>query len=255
MSDKNQPKTQDYRQTLPVWLRQLTNEQIDSLSTYQHKAGKTTYESWLQAGICKAGEQAFPNFLSANSITLIGQAPLFLLVLYVFATTGTEISYENPMPLSMMVICGIAMQWFTLVDIMDGNRARRLKVGSPLGRLIDEGGDTITMANYCVLIAYAWRLNNPFFEILYLSLNSVFFAMEIKYTITGKLVMDIDDISPVEVETLLAIILVSMGTFGDSFLTQTIGSAFGIPSGSKCPLHVVCDYQWSTLIGVCCFFL
>ena len=154
-----------------------------------------------------------------------------------------------------MIISGIALQWFTLVDIMDGNRARRLKVGSPLGRIIDEGGDTITMANYSILCAFAWRINNPFAELMFFALNFVFYAMEMKYTICGELVMNVDELSPVEVETLLSIFLVSMGLFGDGFLTQTIGSTFGIPEGSACPLHVICGYQWTALIGVICFTL
>jgi phosphatidylglycerophosphate synthase len=114
-----------------------------------------------------------------------------------------------------MILIGIALNWFTLVDIMDGNRARRLKVGSPLGRLVDEGGDTITMANYCILLAYTWRLNNPLFELLFFSLNFVFYAMEMKYTICGELVMNLDELSPVEIEFLLAILTIAMGLFGD----------------------------------------
>mmetsp|Transcript_13806 Transcript_13806/g.16456 ORF Transcript_13806/g.16456 Transcript_13806/m.16456 type:complete len:80 (+) Transcript_13806:214-453(+) len=79
------------------------------------------------------------------------------MILVVFATVGTNIDPVNaPISRTLMLISGICLQWFSLVDIMDGNRARRLKVGSPLGRLVDEGGDTITMANYSVLLAYAW---------------------------------------------------------------------------------------------------
>ena len=81
------------------------------------------------------------------------------MVLVVFWTTGTNIDPINaPISRGLMLMSGLLLQWFSLVDIMDGNRARRLKVGSPLGRIIDEGGDTITMANYSVLLAYAWQL-------------------------------------------------------------------------------------------------
>ena len=46
MSDKVAPesKKKDYNQSLPVWLRELTDEQIEKLSQYKHSADKTSYE-------------------------------------------------------------------------------------------------------------------------------------------------------------------------------------------------------------------
>lgn len=46
---------------------------------------------------------------------------------------------EHLLPNSAMFICAFFIQWFSLHDIMDGMRARRLKCGTPLGRMIDEG--------------------------------------------------------------------------------------------------------------------
>ena len=96
-----------------------------------------------------------PSLLSANSVTILGQLPLQLMVVAMIALYGTNIGdVEKPVPAALMVLSGCAIQWFSLLDIMDGNRARRLKCGSPLGRLVDEAGDTITQSNYCVLLAY-----------------------------------------------------------------------------------------------------
>lgn len=38
-----------------------------------------------------------------------------------------------------IIMGAFCLQWFSLFDILDGMRARRLKCGSPLGRLVDEG--------------------------------------------------------------------------------------------------------------------
>ena len=78
------------------------------------------------------------------------------MVVLLFSTVGTNISIDDPVPRALLLLGGFSLQWFSLLDIMDGNRARRLKCGSPLGRLIDEGGDTITQANYSILMAFAW---------------------------------------------------------------------------------------------------
>ena len=72
--------------------------------------------------------------------------------------------------------------------------------------MVDEGGDTITMAAYCVMLGYGWQLNNGFFEIVLLSLNFVFFSMEMKYTITQKLIMAVgEDFGAVELELIWSI--------------------------------------------------
>ena len=76
------------------------------------------------------------------------------MVIVMFAVYGTNIDVEKPVPGVLMTLTGCSIYWFSLWDIMDGNRARRLKCGSPLGRLVDEAGDTITQSNYCVLLAF-----------------------------------------------------------------------------------------------------
>jgi phosphatidylglycerophosphate synthase len=138
-----------------------------------------------------------------------------------------------------MLLSAFFLQWFSQVDIMDGCRARRCKAGSPLGRLIDEGGDTITMANYSILLAYGWCFTSPFSELVFFTLNAVFFSMELKYVITGQLVMVVGELSSIEFEIIFSTILLLMGIFGNEGLSSTIGSTFGIAAGSESALHVI----------------
>ena len=239
----------DYRQTLPEWMRVLSDKEIDALSKYKHSSGKTSYESWLQAGPCYYAEKMFPSFLSANCLTIIGQLPLQITMILVLLQVGPNIDVNESVPRYLMIAAGISLQWFSWVDIMDGNRARRLKCGSPLGRMIDEGGDTVTMANYSVLCAYAWQLQNPMGEIVYFAMNSVFFAMEMRYAITGELVMAVGEVSSVEAELLFSLTLIYTGVYGQEGLQKTIGQSFGVEAGSPCPLHVICEYKWVTVLG------
>ena len=46
------------------------------------------------------------------------------------------------------------------------------------------------------------------FEILFFSLNFVFYAMEMRYKMTGELVMNVGELTPVELETTFALVLV-----------------------------------------------
>lgn len=199
-------------------MRVLTNREIDTFSKYNHSSSKSSYEEFLKAGPCTWGEKMFPDFLSANSITIIGHLPLQITMFLVLSQVGGNITTDNPIPRYLMLATGISLQWFSLLDIMDGIRARRLKNGSPLGRLVDECGDTITQANYCVLLAYAFQVQNPMYELVYFAMNSVFFAMEMRYVITGELVMAVGEFSSVEIELFLSLTAIYMGIYGNEGL-------------------------------------
>ena len=200
-------------------------------------------------------ERAVPSFFSANAITLIGQLPLQLMVLVVFSNTGGHISPDNGHSERLMILSGAALIWFSMVDIMDGCRARRLKCGSPLGRLIDEGGDLLTQSNYPVLLGYAWNLTHPLAELVIFALNFVNCAMEVKFIVTGELVMNSGELSSVEVESIFALVLFQLGYFGNGIFEKTIGESLGIASESSGPLAAICDYNWSALLGVSLFLL
>lgn len=80
------------------------------------------------------------------------------------------------------------------------------------------------------------------YELVYFAINSVFFAMEMRYVITGELVMQVGELSSVEVELLFSLAAIYMGIYGNEGLQNTIGQTFGIKAGSACPLHIICEY-------------
>ncbi len=84
-------------------------------------------------------EKLYPRQLSANSITLLGQMPMLLFLIFIWVTQN--MTMREPIPDSYFIIAGIVLQWFSLNDCMDGMRAKRLKCGSPLGRVVDEAID------------------------------------------------------------------------------------------------------------------
>lgn len=63
-------------------------------------------------------------------------------------------------PNSYIVLAGICLQWFSLFDIMDGLRARRLKCGSPLGRIIDEGKKSLLKFYYRIGLTCIFMYRN-----------------------------------------------------------------------------------------------
>ena len=86
---------------------------------------------------------------------------------------------------------------------------------------------------------------------VFFSINAVFYAMEMRYAITGELKMNVgEEVSSVEFEAFFSIVGVLFGIFGQAGLHKTIGSTLGIASGSACPLHIICEYKWVNIFGI-----
>mgnify|MGYP001227947126 CR=1 FL=1 len=58
---------------------------------------------------------------------------------------------------------------------------------------------------------------------MYFSLNVVFFCMEMRYMLTGELVMAVGEISSVEFELFFTILLIVFGIYGNDGMEKTIG--------------------------------
>ena len=70
---------------------------------------------------------------------------------------------------------------------MDGARARRLKAGSPIGRIIDEGGDMMIYTNSAIITGYLTKAPPGFMCLSYALVNMPTYFMEMSFIITGKL--------------------------------------------------------------------
>ena len=81
-------------------------------------------------------------------------------------------------------------------------RARRLKCGSPLGRVIDEGGDLIAYVCLGVIIGYALKPSRELFLFTMGFENAIFYSMELKFIICNELKFKMGEFGPVEGEFL-----------------------------------------------------
>ena len=229
----------------------LSQAELETFASYKHSAAKTTLEHWMAQGPTGYAERLWPGFLSANSLTLIGQMPLLFMLLYVFYTQGMHISPDNLIDPKLLVVCGLLMQWFSQIDIMDGCRARRMKCGSPLGRIIDEAGDCIVMSNYSVLLGYIIAFDNKWWELIMFYLNFIFYGEEIRYKICKTLVMTVGEISAVEIEILLSCCFFFCGYYGSDGLQKSFGEQFGYDSESSSIFALLVPYRLSSILG--CF--
>ena len=95
-----------------------------------------------------------PEFLSPNAITVAGQLPALFLILYVLTQLDLKADGTNLPPAWLFYASAAVLQWFSFFDNADGVRARRLKCGSPVGRVIDEALDFVNMSIIGTLVVY-----------------------------------------------------------------------------------------------------
>ena len=84
-----------------------------------------------------------PEVFSPNVVSLTGQIPSLILIIYVFTHMDTRMDGTALMPSWVFYTAAACLQWFDWFDNADGVRARRLKCGSPIGRIVDEALDLI----------------------------------------------------------------------------------------------------------------
>jgi phosphatidylglycerophosphate synthase len=134
-----------------------------------------------------------PQWWSANTVTVVGNIPVFFALLVCIYYGGVRFHNEEglepvpELPAWTLILFAFSIQWFDWFDMMDGARARRLKAGSPIGRIIDEAGDLMIYTNIATIGAYCVRAPPGFLCLSYGVINFTSYFMEINFIITGKL--------------------------------------------------------------------
>lgn len=139
---------------------------------------------------------------------------------------------NNEQVRGLIAVGAFAIYWFSVIDIADGCRARRLKVGSPLGRIVDEAGDTLCQAHYGLIVAMAIGFDNLYAELFCMIANIVFYSMELKHKVQGKLIMVHGEVGPVEVELVLSLLTLYLGVYGNTFLQASFGETYALAPDS-----------------------
>lgn len=170
-------------------------------------------------------EQTFPSYLSANTLTLMGQMPILLSTFFLWSFT---LHSKDRVEDWLIILTAATVQWFSLLDVMDGMRARRLKCGTPLGRIIDEALDQVAYACISIGLFYMMRLESPIWMFCIGFVNVPFYSMEIRHTICRHFNMIIGEIGPVEVELIVTLVLgLSGGFFGCGVYERSMADLTG----------------------------
>ena len=207
-------------------LGHLSRDEWKTFKSYNHISSRyTKYESYLAKHFTSVIEEhLLPRSWSPNTITIIGHVPLLMVVLAAVWRVG--FSYEQEMPCYVWWTAAMAVQWADWFDHMDGQRARRLKCCTPIGRLVDEAGDQIQYVWIAFLLGYMWKL--PSNSCLWLLFSSgavvVMYVEEIEYILFGRLNLSssINEIGSTEVNLIYSVTFFMAAIFGTSNMNMPI---------------------------------
>lgn len=99
-------------------------------------------------------------------------------------------NYSSNLPQWIFFLMAFSIQWFSGFDTLDGLRARRLKCGTPIGRLVDEAGDPFQYTAIALLLGFVFKSTPGFHSLCIFTINLPQYCMEIEYIYTGTLIMD-----------------------------------------------------------------
>lgn len=227
-------------------MRYFSKKEEENFLTYQHRGGKTTFEAWQVNNIWCHVEPLIPSFISANSVTLLGHLPLLMITCYfIFIHEDQTYSSLEGAPRWLICLGALAFLWFSAFDNMDGLRARRLKNGSPLGRVIDEGLDPIAYLHAINLLTWTLRLE-PTYLVIFMSLvNAVNHTMEIRFVVTKNLVLNVGELGPNEIEYLFSAIIFFGGLYPNdvNVFANTMQDTFRVEH------ELIRDLNWKQFVA------
>ena len=224
----------------PYHIEYLSEEDYKTLLMYRHYAPKTMIEVFMIDNVTCHIESALPNSWSANTFTVLGNIPLYFAGITALVVGGTK--YNIEMPSWVYYLAAVAVTTFSWFDIMDGQRARRLKCGTPIGRIIDEAGDAFQYTWVAFIVGYIVQVPPGWLCLSFGLINLPQYSFEMKFVLSGDLQITSGnfDVGPIEMEMIYTIIFLLAAIFGTTGIEKSIDLYF-------------VSVQFNQL--VCCFFI
>lgn len=152
--------------------------------------------------------------LNPNALTWIGNLPLFVLVGVSIYYGGLQYHDTEPLPSWLFLTICFFVHWFNIFDSLDGCRARRLKCGSGVGRIVDEAGDAVIYTLMAALFGYVYRVPPGWLTLSYGFINVSKYTIEVYYTLSGKFQYCDEYFGALEANFYIATLFFVAGVFG-----------------------------------------
>lgn len=185
-----------------------------------------------------------PLSIAPNMLTLIGFAAVianFLTVLYFCPTLDC-----GDAPAWVFLSCAVGLQWYSLLDNLDGRQARRTANSSPLGELFDHGCDCLAVPIGALTASGIARFGSGVTSVVQLLVmtGAFWFATWEEYH-TGSLYLGVFN-GPTEGIQIVAGLYLLTYFMGAGIWRWDAASALGLPEGS------LFGWDLSTVTAISC---
>ncbi|UKJ88504.2 ethanolamine phosphotransferase [Theileria orientalis] len=128
--------------------RILSDSELSRLKDYNFKPGNFTFlDRVMMKYLWEPVVRALPTWFSPNLLTLLGGLCVFIMNFFVFYYVPNFKAVSVPKWTSL--VSSILVFVYTTFDGIDGMQARRLKLESPMGQLLDHGTDGLVSSFFC----------------------------------------------------------------------------------------------------------
>lgn len=170
------------------------------IGTYRYQClDHSLLDPYLRQFYAKPLHKFIPKWVPANCISLLGH--LCVWGVFLLTTHGSSVA--------VIWGCLLLLQFYMVLDVLDGMQARVTQTSSPLGEYIDHGGD----AYNCGLIIYSslvlLNVTSAWFYYVLISLGLIIFSLvSMEKKITGYCVFP--PIGNVELQTFLIVFFAAL---------------------------------------------
>ncbi|KAH8738864.1 ethanolamine phosphotransferase [Cryptosporidium ryanae] len=138
-----------------IFGRHITENGLRNVESYCYKSSGATFMDSLMNPFWESFEKVIPVSISPNLLTIFGF--LCSLLAQIIVTIYCPMM-NSSIPVNVSVCIGFLLFLYQTFDAVDGKRARRLNISSPLGQLLDHGLDSFTTIFFANILSASCKM-------------------------------------------------------------------------------------------------
>lgn len=135
----------------------ISDAGLRNIKEYKYKSGGNTFLDSIMNPFWEFFACQIPENISPNLLTLLG---FLCSLIAMLLTMKVSPMLDKSIPLEVSIVISLLLFLYQTFDAADGKHARRLKISSPLGQLLDHGLDSYTTiffsAIFCTSCQLGW---------------------------------------------------------------------------------------------------
>ncbi|KAL3128626.1 putative ethanolaminephosphotransferase [Cryptosporidium hominis] len=140
---------------------------LKNIKEYSYKSGGVTFLDYAMNPFWEFFAYQIPECISPNLLTIFGFLCSLIAMLLTMMTCPM---LDSAIPLNLSLFISLLLFLYQTFDAADGKHARRLKISSPLGQLLDHGLDSYTTIFFSTIFCACCKMGWSYKFFIFLSI-------------------------------------------------------------------------------------